>query len=213
VIFESGAVATGGTPSGSGGAGTDHTAGTSGSGASSAGATAGAGAAGAAGAPNAIVVDDFEDGDTLALEPAGWWYTVNDDSSSQSLSIEQDSLRQSGALHTVGAGFTGWGAALGVNLNELPLDPRLRVLRFSARSASGRDVALQVIDKDGLRFTHTLTVTSAWQEYSVRLDQLYTAQGDAFVPLDVSQLNTLHWFFFGGDAFDVWLDDVVFAPE
>jgi hypothetical protein len=138
---------------------------------------------------------------------------VNDGSSSQSLSIELESVRQSRSLRTTGEGFTDWGAALGVNLSELTLDPRLRVLRFSARSASGRDVAFQVIDKDGMRFTHTLAVTSTWQEYAVRLDQLYVAQGDAFVLLDVSAVSTLHWFLFGGDAFDLWLDDVVFAPE
>lgn len=204
MIFES-EPATGGASSASGGAGTSGTPGAAGSGALA--------SAGAAGAPSAVVIDDFEDQDTLAFEPAGWWYTVNDGTSSQSLGVEPDPVRESYTLHTTGQGFSDWGAAIGVDLGKLTMDTRLHALRFRARAASDRDVAVQILDKAGVRFTHTLTITSTWQEHAVRLDQLYAAQGEGFVPLDVSALNELHWFFFGGDAFDVWLDDVVFAPE
>ncbi len=169
--------------------------------------------AGAAGGSSILLIDDFEDGDQRAVEPAGWWYAVNDGTSSQSLLVEQDPLRQSLSLHTTGAGFSDWGAALGVDLAEVSLDARMSTLRFDARSAEDRAVAVQVIDDAGVRFTYNLTITATWQEYTVRLDQLYAAAGDGFVQLDVASMNELHWFLFGGDHFDVWIDDVVIAPE
>jgi hypothetical protein len=160
-----------------------------------------------------FLIDDFEDGDELAMDPAGWWYPVNDGTSAQTLLVERDALRQSLSLHSTGAGFTEWGAALGVDLAEVPIDAGTRALRFSARSAANRDIAVQVIDDAGTRFTHNLTITPTWQEHTVRLDQLYAPDGSGFVRLDVTSMNELHWFFFGGDAFDVWLDDVVIGPE
>ena len=55
-----------------------------------AGAVAGASAvagAGAAGAAASLVIDDFEDGDTRAKEPFGWWYPVNDATGTQGFGI------------------------------------------------------------------------------------------------------------------------------
>jgi hypothetical protein len=175
--------------------------------------TSASGAGGALMAPGTLLIDDFEDTDTRAIEPAGWWYPVNDGSAEQILWVEPDPLRQSSSLHTAGQGFTDWGAALGVDLAEVPLDADFGVLRFGARGGSSREAAVQFIDDSGARFTHTLTITPTWQEYTVRLDQLYTVQGETFIRLDPSELNELHVFFYGGDAFDIWIDDVTFAPK
>src|SRR6187402_3081243 len=74
--------------------------------------------AGAGGARGPLLVDDFEDGDTRAKEPRGWWYPVNDGTGTQGFGIEPVNSSTSSvyALRTHGGGFEDWGAAVGVNL-------------------------------------------------------------------------------------------------
>lgn len=177
-----------------------------------------AGAPGEGGSPPVLqetivhIVDDFEDGDTRAELPGGWWYTVNDGTGSQQMNVAEEADRSGSAyhLHTEGTDFTDWGAAIGVDVLEFFVGGEpIHVLRFSARASSPREVNLHLLDGSGEAFTRTFQITTEWADYSVRLDQVFSVVGERVVPLDVATLHELQWFFFVPEPFDFRLDDVL----
>jgi len=96
-------------------------------GGTSAGGTLLGGSGGADARPDALVIDDFEDGDSQLLPNAGRngaWFASNDGSSQQTPNPGAEALPallsparpgSTRALHTTGANFTTWGALIGAN--------------------------------------------------------------------------------------------------
>jgi hypothetical protein len=77
-----------------------------------------------------VLVDDFEDGDTKAIDPAQWWYGVNDGTGTQTISViasaelEAPPLANgSFVLQVTSAGFSGWGAAFGLDVAGFDFGP------------------------------------------------------------------------------------------
>lgn len=191
--------------------------GSSSGGRASGGASSGGGssAGGGAGAPTTELVhvlDTFEDGNTLSNEPGGWWYIINDGAGQQELTVVQgpECLERGFCLRTVGSGFEGWGAALGVGIDGFYERGAYDTVRFFARAGTPRAVSFQMLTHSGPRFIRSLEVGTEWSEYSLRLDQETVNVDGATVHLDVADLYELQWFFFVPEPFEFWIDDVTF---
>jgi hypothetical protein len=171
--------------------------------------------AGAGGAPSPLLIDDFEDGDTRAKEPRGWWYPINDETGTQGFGIEPISSGTTSvyALRTHGSGFQDWGAAVGVNLlsESTPLNAlSYEELCFTARVEAGTDPAIRVhFVRDGDRhYEQALSLSEDWARYCVPLGGFIGPDDAALVAKD---LLALQFFFAPRSPFALWLDDVEFS--
>jgi hypothetical protein len=188
-------------------------------------AEAGAGRGGAAGASQAgagagadadasaspLLIDDFEDGDTRAMTPFGWWYPVNDGTSAQGFGIEPMSGGTTSvyALRTHGSGFRDWGSAVGVDLlgDGAPVDLQsYDELCFMGRVEAGSSTLMQAhFLRDGLHYRRDVSLSETWTRYCLPLTEFLNLNQEALVP---SQLIALQFFFAPTDPFLVWLDDI-----
>jgi hypothetical protein len=172
------------------------------------------------GAPSSpLFIDDFEDGDPIAKEPFGWWYSINDQTSAQGFGIEPISGTAASvyALRTHGSGFQSWGAAVGVDLigKSTSLNARgYKQLCFAARIETGSSPMIQVHFLQGEQqrqhYIQELSLSESWNRYCLPLVDFVTSAKVALVP---SQLIALQFFFTPPTSpFAFWLDDVELAP-
>lgn len=200
--------------------------GRAGAGGAAGGMTGMAGAVGTAGsAPSAgtggtvlslpLAIDDFEDGDTRAHLPLGWWYPINDATGTQGFGIEPAGSDSTStyALRTHGSGFQDWGAAIGLNLigDATPLAlPSHGQLCFTARIGSTSSTALTVhFLRDTRHFIRDVTLSESWTRHCLPLTSFISPEGDALVP---EELSALQFFFEPRAAFFLWLDDLELVP-
>ena len=230
--------------------------GISGEGGSEAVASAGAAGAGAAGefeppepaacAPASArdaspLIDDFEDGDGTLEQPSnrsGHWYANNDGTGTQtpvsdpggsSFTLDAPGSPDSPqyALHTVGSGFTSWGAFVSSDLN---LQPGL-LCPYDAASFSG--VRFNFKGSGAVRVEFGLGATTPapyggrceaercsdygfdispsddWTEVRVPFESARLPDWASPVPWDASDLVRLSFWVETGD-FDFWIDDISF---
>jgi hypothetical protein len=204
-----------------------ETAGRGGAGGGTAGGTAGAsaGAAGLGGTMNvdsmagagggepssSLLIDDFKDGDTRAIEPLGWWYPINDKTAFQDFGIQAATIGATSryALHTSGNGFQQWGAAIGLDLTAMgmPLNATAYAnLCFTARIESGATPSIQVhLLRGGDHYAKSLSLSESWTRSCVAFADLMGADS---APLPTDQLNALQFFFPPQSRFDFWLVSV-----
>src|SRR5690606_13751667 len=80
-----------------------------------------------------FLIDDFEDQDQKANDPAGWWYSVNDGTGAQEISIVP--LSGGYAMQIVSGSFSGWGSAIGVDVVGYELPQGATELEFYLRAS------------------------------------------------------------------------------
>jgi len=182
--------------------------------ASSSDASAGTTSSGLGGATHDIVIDDFEDGDTLANSSFGWWYTTNDTTGDQDFRIAAVFDRPEGtrAANSSGSGFEVWGALVGLDLTEGEgaYDARaFSELRFWARAAPDSVTALsaRLIEGD-TQFEKAIELSTDWREYVLEFQALSAVDGSGRA-IDSSRLLALQFFVFSDQRFEFWIDDVV----
>lgn len=197
-----------------------------GSGAHGPAAEAGGGRGGTGSAPEAgagperpttpLFIDDFEDGGIRAKEPLGWWYPVNDETSTQGFGIEPVSrgIASVYALRTHGSGFQDWGSAVGVDLlrEATPLDLRgYQELCFVGLVEAGSSTMIQVhLLRGPQHYNQAVSLSENWTRYCLPLADFRTSTQEPLVPTEVSALQ----FFFEPVApFLFWLDDVEILPK
>jgi len=175
-----------------------------------------AGAGGLVEPNDAPLIDDFEDGNSRAKEPRGWWYPINDGTGTQGFGIEPVSAGDSSvyALRTHGSGFTDWGAALGVDLlaGSTPVDASsFQKLCFLARVESDSSTAIQVhfLARGAQHYVQDVSLSETWTSYCLPLLDFIGPNNAPLVPKD---LIALQFFFAPKTRFVMWLDDVTFAP-
>jgi hypothetical protein len=181
------------------------------------GGTSGAPGAGAGTEPPSLplLIDDFEDGDTSAIKPLGWWYPVNDGTGTQGFGIEPVSSGPASiyALRTHGSGFQDWGSAVGVDLvgDGAPLDLRSgHELCFVARVETASSTLLQVhLLSGGQHYIREVSLSETWTRYCLALTDFRSLNQEALVP---TQLIALQYFFPPTEPFTFWLDDVEVMP-
>jgi hypothetical protein len=213
------------TSSGTGLGSTEATAATTGSGGSTSSSTSPtpsvAATTAAAGSPSLLLVDDFEDGDTLASNGFGWWYSQNDTAGDQDFRISETSERppSTRAANSSGIGFDLWGALLGLDLT--PGDgmydaSAFAEVRFWAKAApnSVTSLSARLLEGAELQFETVIELTTEWQEYVLAFDSVVPVDGSDR-KLDASRLAAVQFFVFSADRFDFWIDDVVLVglPE
>jgi hypothetical protein len=203
-------------PGAAGASGSDGSGGTSGRDGSGGSTAAGTEAGGDAGSPSStLLIDDFEDGDTIAQAPLGWWYPINDGTGTQGFGIEPVSRGTASvyALRTHGSGFKNWGAAVGVDLTGG--SPSLNALGykqlcFVARVETGSSSVIQVHLLQGkLHYIQELSLSETWTRYCRPFGDFVTSAQQPLVP---SELLSLQFFFAPGSPFEFWLDDIEFTP-
>ncbi len=181
-----------------------------------AGPTGGFGGLGGAGAVQVFAVDEFDDGDTKAEEPAGWWYPANDGTGVQTLSIVSAAQASAGGstednvLEVDARGFSDWGSAFGVDIAEYNFPEEALELNFRIVAAQPVEVSLHVIDRTGTHFARTIFVPTSWTEFHLRLDQLFVVESDTVRRFAPAEADELQWFVFGGQDNTIWMDGVFF---
>ena len=163
-----------------------------------------------------LLIDDFEDGDSRAKEPLGWWYPINDKTSAQGFGIEPVSGGTASvyALRTHGSGFRGWGAAVGVSLlaESTPLNPMgYGDVCFLARVEAdiGAPIQVHLLSAEEEHYIQEVTLSEAWTRHCLPLVDFIGPSGAPLVP---NALIALQLFFPTGSQFAVWLDDVSLVP-
>jgi hypothetical protein len=164
--------------------------------------------------PDFILLDDLEDGNTQALATSGWWYPTNDGTQQQLMFAETHSDRPGStvALRTSGSDFSAWGALIGVDLTNpagfFDVTPT-NALRFWARSAVARNVAVRFVQQGSITLSAEVTLNLEWTEHTVPFSA-FAFSGNPALVLTPEALQHLQ-VFFGLEPFDVWLDDVAFV--
>lgn len=160
-------------------------------------------------------IDDFEDLDTRAQNGFGWWYIVNDQTGTQTFEVVDPSDRpgDKAAMHTVGSGFTSWGAEVGVNFDR-PFDAtRFSALEFVVKEgSSGANTAMTVrIVDSNHNFNSPSPLTSTWSKHHITFAGGVSIDGPS-LRLDALQIIGVQFAFDNNSAaFELWLDDVQFV--
>jgi hypothetical protein len=193
---------------------------------------------------NARIIDSLEDGDAAICATAGRvgdWFVTNDGTGTQSpttasgiptlLTAPRGASQR--AAHTSGSGFTGYGAILGVILNDGPSHPLYydasshAGIRFHARGTGTMRVGVTAgrtrpapeghcVDPACYRpFQATVALTSTWVPVLLRFDSLRSgttaSNGAGFMTLqDQREIVTIEFLASGGGSFDFWIDDIGF---
>lgn len=196
------------------------------------------------------VIDDFEDMDGLLAEDrgrVGFWLTTNDGTGSQTPAPDTAITPVAGgangtafALHTTGSGFSDWGAALQVDMNNeagrLPYDASAYTgIEFYARgegtirvefvatstvtAAQGGNCTGDCFDSHGV----LVELTPEWTKQTIYFD--HAMQVGWGTPADFNGGDLLALSFRAGlfeagqteASFDLWIDELKFvggaAPE
>jgi hypothetical protein len=135
--------------------------------------------------------------------------------------------------HSSGSGFTGYGAILGLILNDGPSHPlyydasSYAGIRFHARGTGTVRVGVTAgrtrpapdghcVDPACNRpFQASVALTSSWVPVLLRFDSLRSgttaANGAGFMTAaDQRELLTIEFLASGGGTFDYWIDDIGF---
>jgi len=186
-----------------------------------------------------LLVDNLEDGDTvLPTEDGrrGWWWSQTDGTSGLRIPADPwtptngDAVSGEFAAYVSGEGFGGWGVQLGVTLNE--------ECSYDASAFSGVEFWARGTGTVRIRFTTLSTVpadhlppgtctdlcwddfgtdvelTESWTRYTVTWGQLQQQGWGESAEFDPIELVGFNWQ--GGgqmSTFDLWLDDIRFAPS
>jgi hypothetical protein len=186
------------------------------------------------------LVDDFEDenGQLSALAGRdGYWWTKHDDKGSTvgpEPFIPSDSGGDGLAMRAVGKTATGgddaWGAGFGANLlsrRDGVYDASKYVgISFRAKVGEGstRQFRFSIGDANthpniGIckscwnHFGKDLTVTNQWKEYRILFSEVQQRLGwgdPRPAALTPSKLVAIDWSVTGGQAYDLWIDDIQF---
>jgi endoglucanase len=183
-------------------------------------------------------LDDFEDGNMqltkLAKRDGYFWPMKDEDGSTVTAVLDDDGADGSDiAMHifgvTVGTGKVAWGAGLGVDLTgksgsydaskyvgvafKAKAGPTsTRKLRFHMGDVNTRKEG-GVCSRCFNHFGADLSLTGDWREYRILFAdaQQEPGWGDPHPPsITPGKLRTLEWKIGPGQAFDVWIDDIVF---
>jgi Leucine-rich repeat (LRR) protein len=194
---------------------------------------------------SATLIDDMEDGTGRICAGAGRtgaWYAFNDGLGKQvpaltgpGVPITPDEIPggrggSTRAMHTYGAGFTGWGAGIGLDLAydgtvyaaydagaydgitfwARADSPAFAVTLRIGTSATTRNLYGGTCTQDPC-FPGTLSFRpgAQWTQYWIPFATLAAslAPGASFEP---DKLTNIQFLVLGGDAFDFWIDDLSF---
>jgi hypothetical protein len=184
-------------------------------------------------------IDDLEGRFPNIIESSGrngYWFTATDDSGGSSSGLERVALAPPGvdnhyAVHFGGAGFTFWGALLGLTFRApfAAYDASAYcAVRFRAKGhgdgwtfmisdrksepAAGVCSGSDCYDHLAQRFQPQ----GDWQQYEARFDALVPVheRGQAVRALEISAVYSIQFAFESttGAAFDLQVDDVSFVP-
>jgi hypothetical protein len=182
---------------------------------------------------SSLLIDDFEDGDSIPLSGSGtdgYWYVYTDHTAGTLSPPDGDRITPAyvgaaGTLrsaHVVGGGFTAYGAGLILwpNLKHCAFDvSALRGISFWVKGTSSMTLSLatpQTLDPKYCGtscndfYSKTYALTTTWTPYQVAWSSLKQAGWGtpaAFVPSQVEYFQ----FSFGANVdFELYLDEVGF---
>jgi hypothetical protein len=205
--------ATGGSAATGGNGGTNTTGGSGGTGIQPSG-----GEGGVDDIPGMLLVDDFEDGDRVALIQDGEWWVANNNSGVQNLTVERPSLERPGSvfsLHTSGVGFEDSGATLLLDIagNAATIDvSEYAALSFVARAEAGStQEVLFAFYVGNQHFAVPLRFQTDWEPHTIPFTAAIPVEPGPDTSFNPRALAAIRFMIPPDVSFDFWLDDLAFV--
>jgi hypothetical protein len=174
------------------------------------------GGEGGSGPADYLLIDDFEDGDQIALLNEGVWYVANDGTSAQTLSVQMTPIARPGStysLHTKGSDFMRFASVIcDIAGNAASFDAsRYAALTFSARAEAGSnpDVLFSFL-VGSLNFAVPVRLGTEWEVHTIRFANALPAE-DPNAVFDPRAIAAIQFVVSSSASFDFWLDDFAFV--
>lgn len=193
--------------------------------------------------PDILRIDDFEDGDAQihrVFERDGWWWVSTDETSGDLIparGAERPATLPEGglAMHFAAAGFSEWGAILGMSLEWAGEGVTCAFnaaayegFRFRAKGAGSLPVQVALPETNGPEgdarskcadncwdhYQVVLQLTQDWSRHEVRWADLQQGGWGKAVPFDAEHLLGILFSPKPEDLpIDAWIDDIEFIPR
>jgi hypothetical protein len=163
-----------------------------------------------------LPIDDFEDGNQVALLNDGAWFVSNDGTGVQTLAVEMSSVEKPGStfsLHTSGLGFARLGSIIcDIAGTAASFDAsHYAALTFSARAEAGSnpDVLFSFL-VGSVHFAVPVRLATDWQVHTIRFSDTLPAE-DPNAIFDPRAIAAIQFVVPNNATFDFRLDDLAFV--
>ena len=167
--------------------------------------------------PEALVIDDFEDGDREASLNEGLWYVSNDGTGVQTLSVVASPVENPGSsysLRSSGVGFERFGQVIcDIAGNASSFDASAyAALSFSARAEPGSspDVLFAFL-VGSQHFAVPVRFGTQWGVHTIPFADALPAEDGPLMSFDPRAIAAIQFVVPRGASFDFWLDDLEFV--
>jgi len=168
--------------------------------------------------PGMLLVDDFEDGNRVALIQDGEWWVANNNSGVQNLTVEIPSVERAGStfsLHTSGVGFEDSGATLLLDIagNAASIDvSEYAALSFVARAEAGSSPEILFAFYVGNQhFAVPLRFGTTWEAHTIPFTAAIPVEPGPDSSFNPRALAAIRFIIPPDVSFDFWLDDLAFV--
>jgi hypothetical protein len=176
-----------------------------------------AGGEGGEGFPDALLIDDFEDGDREAALNDGLWYVSNDGTGVQTLSVAMSPVENPDSrfsLRSSGVGFENFGQVIcDIAGNRSSFDASAyAALTFSARAEPGSspDVLFAFL-VGSQHFAVPVRFGTEWGVHTIPFADALPAEDGPITTFDPRAIAAIQFVVPRGASFDFWLDDLAFV--
>lgn len=163
-----------------------------------------------------LPIDDFEDGNRVAILNKGEWFVSNDGTGNQTLAIAMPPDEREGStysLHTSGVGFQRFSAVVcDISGTAATFDASAyAAVTFWARSEQGssQDVLFSFF-VGSVNFATPLRFGTNWERHTIRFIDVLPVE-DPNATFDPRAISSMQFNVARATSFDFWLDDLAFV--
>jgi len=168
--------------------------------------------------PDMLLVDNFEDGNQVALIQHAEWYISHNNTGVQNIAVEMPAVELLGSvysMHTSGVGFedSGPSLVLGIAGNDASIDvSAYAALTFQARAEAGsaRNILFAFL-VGSQHFAVPLTLGTEWGIHTIPFTAAIPVQSGPDTRFDPTRLAAIQFVAPERESFDFWLDDLAFV--
>jgi hypothetical protein len=174
------------------------------------------GGEGGAGPADYLLIDDFEDGNQIALLNDGAWFVSNDGTGVQTLAVEMSPMEKPGStysLHSSGLGFASLGSVVcDIAGTAASFDAsHYAALTFSARAEAGSnpDVLFSFL-VGSVHFAVPVRLGTNWEVHTIRFADALPAEDPSAI-FDSRAIAAIQFVAPNNASFNFWLDELAFV--
>jgi len=167
--------------------------------------------------PDALLIDDFEDGDREAALNDGRWSVASDGAGVQTLSVATPPVENSGSTYSLrssGVGFELFGEVIcDVSGDDAATfdASAYAALSFSARAEPGSAQEILFAFLVGSQsFAVPVRFGTDWQVHTIPFSVVLPTQAGPYATFDPRAIAAIRFYVPNGASFDFWLDDLEF---